>query len=184
MLFASACLPIAVLLLPVVFELSATVPVAVLKPPVVLLWSAPAPVAVLNQPVVLKLRASAPIAVFALPELKSSAASPRNVLELSRSQPCLQSWARACGESAKPTSANVIRTGGMLGFISWQFHKISPACRGYSPQARIVDSSSTNANRRCQFEKSSQLFIRMHNEPVLESIAETQPQLQPALLRL
>ena len=54
------------------------------------------------------------------------------------------------------------------------------------------------ANRPFEFQKRSQLFIRTHNETLpssrcasaiqivrpQESIAETQPQLQPALLRL
>jgi len=53
-------------------------------------------------------------------------------------------------------------------------------------------------NRGLQFQKRRQLFIRVHNEaipvvamcvrnpdcPAAESIAETQPQLQPAFLRL
>ena len=52
-------------------------------------------------------------------------------------------------------------------------------------------------SRRFQFHKSHQLFIRTHKETLsaamricnpdrspLESVAETQPQLQPALLRL
>jgi hypothetical protein len=34
------------------------------------------------------------------------------------------------------------------------FEKISPACRGYSPQS---------ANRRFKFQKRSQLFIGPHN---------------------
>ena len=56
----------------------------------------------------------------------------------------------------------------------------------------------SSANRRFQFHKRGQLFIRMHNETLsvvamrisksdcstVESIAETQLQLQPALLRL
>jgi hypothetical protein len=57
---------------------------------------------------------------------------------------------------------------------------------------------AASVNCRFKFDKSSQLFIRVHNETFpssrcasaiqivcpLESIAETQPQLQPALLRL
>jgi hypothetical protein len=52
------------------------------------------------------------------------------------------------------------------------------------------------SNHRFKFQKRSQLCVRSHNEPLsvvamrvrnvrpLESTAETQPQLQPALLRL
>jgi len=59
-------------------------------------------------------------------------------------------------------------------------------------------SQKAGTNRPFQFQKRSQLFIRTHNETLcvvamrvcnpdrspLESIAETQRQLQPALLRL
>jgi len=58
--------------------------------------------------------------------------------------------------------------------------------------------STARATRRFEFQKRRQLLIRAHNETLsviamciaiqivrpLESIAETQPQLQPALLRL
>jgi hypothetical protein len=67
--------------------------------------------------------------------------------------------------------------------------KSSPPCQ---------DNSPPSANRRFQLHKCSQLFIRMHNETLSVAAmrvcdedcspvginAETQPQLQPALLRL
>jgi hypothetical protein len=57
---------------------------------------------------------------------------------------------------------------------------------------------AASANRRFQFQKRGQLFIRVHNETLSiaamcvgdpdrsasQSIADAQPQLQPALLRL
>jgi hypothetical protein len=66
---------------------------------------------------------------------------------------------------------------------------MAPACQANSPQPRIADSSSA---------KAVNFFIRSHNKTLsvaavrirnedrspLESTAETQPQLQPALLRL
>jgi hypothetical protein len=45
----------------------------------------------------------------------------------------------------------------MLVFISGEFRITSPACRDNSPQI---------ADRQFQFEKPSQLFIGVHNEPV------------------
>jgi len=74
--------------------------------------------------------------------------------------------------------------------------------RRYSqPLARrddlLFDLRLSGSNRRFEFHKRSQLFIRTHNKTLplrcastiqivrpLESMAETQPQLQPALLRL
>ena len=65
----------------------------------------------------------------------------------------------------------MIRTGGMLGFISGSFGKISPACRGYSPQARTADSSSTNAISFSVASPSS--LTRQTGRPV-SSIAHSQ----------
>jgi len=62
----------------------------------------------------------------------------------------------------------------------------------------VSSQFSTRANCRFEFQKRRQLFIRTQNEPLfvvavrvsipdrrpLESITETQPKLQPALLRL
>ena len=74
------------------------------------------------------------------PLLFKSASSPRTVFSFVK-QP---SWqiARACGESAKQTRATVIRTGGMLVFISGEFRQNLASLRDNSPQARIADSSS------------------------------------------
>src|SRR5438067_950898 len=73
-LFSSARLPTAVLLLPVVFVKSALAPVAVLVLPSVLLARASKPMAVLTAPVVLLKSTLSPIAVLKLPvvSLKSA----------------------------------------------------------------------------------------------------------------
>src|ERR1700720_2561345 len=77
----------------------------------------------------------------------------------------------------------------------------SPGFSAMRPQALIRSRNcnspeNTTALPRFEFQKRSQRFIRTHNETLSivamrvqivgpqESIAETQPQLQPALLRL
>jgi hypothetical protein len=65
--------------------------------------------------------------------------------------------------------------------------------------ANLSNQFAASADRQFEFQKRRQLFIRSHNETLpiaarcasaiqivrpLESIADTQPQLQPALLRL
>jgi len=86
-------------------------------------------------------------------------------------------------------NANVIRTGGVHVFISQEFRK------NLHSLSRLF---AARTDRQFQFDKRRQLFIRPHNEPFsvsamrvnnpdylpLEFIVETQPQLQPALLRL
>ena len=64
--------------------------------------------------------------------------------------------------------------------------KISPACQANSPQARIAASSSRNAvsfssARTTKRFPSSRCASAIQIVRPLESIAETQPQLQPAL---
>jgi hypothetical protein len=70
--------------------------------------------------------------------------------------------------------------------------------RVWKKSRQPVKTIRRNANRRFEFRKSHQLFIRTHDETVAvgacasatkivrppESTVETQPQLQPALLRL
>src|ERR1700730_3031546 len=69
------------------------------------------------------------------------------------------------------------------------FEKISSDCQANSAQARIADSSSRNAvnfssARTTKRFPSSPCASAIQIVRPLESIAETQPQLQPALLRL
>jgi len=69
----------------------------------------------------------------------------------------------------------------------------------FGGKSRRLSSKLASANTRFEFQKSRQLFIRSHNETLsivamrvcnpdrvrpLESIAETQPQLQTALIIL
>src|SRR6266481_2340106 len=82
-----------------------------------------------------------------------------------------------------------------LELVEWVFSysgslgEISPACRGNSPQARIAASSSRKAvsfqsARTTKRFPLSRCASAIQIVRPLESIAETQPQLQPALLRL
>src|SRR5205823_7050032 len=69
------------------------------------------------------------------------------------------------------------------------FEKISPARQDNSPQARVADSSSRNSvslSSGCTKKRFPSLGCPSATKIVcpLESIAETQPQLQPALLKL
>src|SRR5436309_314173 len=76
-------------------------------------------------------------------------------------------------------SASVIRTGGVRVFISQEFRK---------NLASLSRQLSAGADRRFQFDKRGQLFIRTHRASTIqivrpsESMAKTQPQLQPDLL--
>ena len=67
--------------------------------------------------------------------------------------------------------------------------KILPVCQDNSPPTQIADSSSRNAvnfSSACTTKRfpSSRCASAIQIVRPLESIAETQPQLQPALLRL
>ncbi len=69
------------------------------------------------------------------------------------------------------------------------FEKISPTCQDNSPQAGIANSSSRKAvsfssERTTKRFPSPRCASAIQIVRPLESIAETQPQLQPALLRL
>ncbi|PYV61640.1 MAG: hypothetical protein DMG97_42560 [Acidobacteria bacterium] len=81
-----------------------------------------------------------------------------------------------------------------LELVEWVFShsgslgEISPACRGNSPQARTAASSSRKAvsfqsARTTKRFPLSRCASAIQIVRPLESIAETQPQLQPALLR-
>jgi hypothetical protein len=69
-----------------------------------------------------------------------------------------------------------------------EFEKISPACQLNSPQARIADSSSTNAvnfsSARTTKRFPSRCASTVNIVCPLEFTPDTQPQLRPALLRL
>jgi hypothetical protein len=76
-----------------------------------------------------------------------------------------------------------------IGLATPSFEKIAPARQCNSPQARVADSSSIKAvsfSSACTTKRfpSSRCASAIHIVRLLESIAETQPQLQPALLRL
>src|SRR5690349_12618150 len=69
------------------------------------------------------------------------------------------------------------------------FRKISPTCRGYSPQAQIADSSSTKAvsfsyARTMNRFPSPQCTSAIQIVRPSETMADTRPQLQPGFLRL
>src|SRR5437899_2936570 len=77
----------------------------------------------------------------------------------------------------------------MLVFISGSFGQISPASRGYSPQAQIADSNSINALSFSSARTTKRFppsrcasATKIVRPPAFT--AETQPQRQPALLRL
>ena len=74
--------PKAVLLLPVVFELSANAPLAVFPVPVVFPASARLPLAVLSEPVVLDESAKTPIPVSLCPAIVEFPAKPKNAFSL------------------------------------------------------------------------------------------------------
>src|SRR3984893_11544950 len=69
------------------------------------------------------------------------------------------------------------------------FEKISPACRGNSPQVQIANSSLVNAvsissARTTKRFPLPRCWSAIQIVRPLESIAETPPQLKPGLLRL
>jgi hypothetical protein len=68
------------------------------------------------------------------------------------------------------------------------FEKTSSLCQGNLPQVRVVASSSRNAANFSSARTTKRFLSRCASAiqivRPLESIADTQPQLQPALLRL
>src|SRR5437773_2619640 len=94
---------------------------------------------------------------------------------------------RGFGRGEEPSGANVLRL--IQNPLERSLEKITPACQARNPQPRIADSSSrkavsfSSAGTKKRFPSSRCASASQIVRP-LESIAETQPQLQPALLRL
>jgi hypothetical protein len=92
------------------------------------------------------------------------------------------------GRGEEPSGGNVLRLI-QIRLTTSSLEKIPPASQANSPQARIADSNSINAvslSSACTTNRfpSSRCASAIQIVRPLESIAETQPQLQPALLRL
>jgi hypothetical protein len=88
----------------------------------------------------------------------------------------------------EPSGGNVLHLI-QIRLVTPSLQKISPACQDNLPHARIAVSSSTKAlnfSSACTTKRlpSSRCASAIQIVRPLESIAETQPQLQRALLRL